>query len=109
MAGNKPLTLCGEAIAEKEALDLGKNGFRGRAETKAPQKRVNAKSEISCSTCGRKFRSKRRRKAERAFCSPRCRLLFWAAGEILEEWKAGRADGLRDLVRELAAPAEEGR
>jgi endogenous inhibitor of DNA gyrase (YacG/DUF329 family) len=72
---------------------------------KAPQKSVNAK----CSTCGAEFESKARKKTDNAFCSPRCRLLFWTAGQILMEWKAGRADGLREIIRELAAPAEEGR
>jgi hypothetical protein len=37
----------------------------------------------------------------RRFCSSRHRLLFWAAGEILVEWKKGRADGLRDIIQEL--------
>jgi hypothetical protein len=41
------------------------------------------------------------RPQKRSFCSDRHRLLYWAAGEILVEWKKGRADGLRDIIREL--------
>ena len=36
------------------------------------------------------------------FCSNRCRLLFWAAGEIVREFQAGNADGLKETVKKIA-------
>jgi hypothetical protein len=35
------------------------------------------------------------------FCSPRCRLLHWAAREMVKEYLAGRADGLRAIIEKL--------
>ena len=43
------------------------------------------------------------------YCSDKCRFTHRAAREFAEALRTGRAEGLRDLVRELAAPAEEGR
>lgn len=45
--------------------------------------------------------SKRRKKTRAAFCSPRCRLLSWAAHELLKAYQAGRADGLQAIIRDL--------
>jgi endogenous inhibitor of DNA gyrase (YacG/DUF329 family) len=35
------------------------------------------------------------------FCSNRCRLLYWAAGEIMNDYRSGRAKGLREVVKRL--------
>ncbi len=34
-------------------------------------------------------------------CSPRCRMVKWGANALLEAWREGRADGLRDIVRQI--------
>jgi len=41
----------------------------------------------------------------RKFCSEKCRLLYWAAGEILKAYRAGKADGLRGIIKELSRGA----
>jgi hypothetical protein len=53
----------------------------------------------TCKLCGLRLKPKEQ---PRRFCSSRHRLLFWAAGEILVEWKKGRAPGLTDIIRKLA-------
>lgn len=35
-------------------------------------------------------------------CSPRCRLVKWGGMTLLEAWRAGQADGLRDIIQQLA-------
>ena len=35
-------------------------------------------------------------------CSPRCRLVKWGANTLLEAYREGRADGLKETIRELA-------
>lgn len=52
----------------------------------------------TCWTCERPFRSKNKR---REFCSDHCRLLFWAVKVLVKEWKAGRANGLKDKIQKL--------
>lgn len=51
-----------------------------------------------CQTCEGRFKRKKKRQK---FCSDRCRLLFWAATTLIKEYKAGRINGLRSLLREL--------
>ena len=34
-------------------------------------------------------------------CSSHCRMLKWGANALLEAWLEGRADGLRDVIREI--------
>jgi len=58
----------------------------------------------TCKFCRLKLKP---RAQPRRFCSDRHRLLFWAAGEILVEWKKGRAGGLREIIRVIAE--EKGR
>jgi len=53
--------------------------------------------ERSCRCCRRPLA-----RAAQKFCSPRHRLLFWAAKEILKAYCAGQADGLQEIVAELA-------
>lgn len=40
-------------------------------------------------------------RTKQRFCSSRCRLLYWAAGQILREYSAGKASGLRDILERL--------
>jgi hypothetical protein len=68
-----------------------------RMKAKAPQNSVNAK----CSTCEGQFRTRRRVRTEKSYCSSRCRLLYWAAHVLLEAYREGRADGLRETIRKL--------
>lgn len=58
----------------------------------------------TCETCKSKFRplSKLKpRRRKRRFCSDRCRLLAWAAQELLKAYQEGRASGLGDILGEL--------
>lgn len=43
----------------------------------------------------------KRYRASQRFCGARCRLLFWAAGEIVREGAAGNAEGIRALIERL--------
>jgi endogenous inhibitor of DNA gyrase (YacG/DUF329 family) len=52
-----------------------------------------------CLTCLKKFIRKQR---HQTFCSPRCRELFWWAGELAKALRDGSADGLTREVLELA-------
>ena len=52
----------------------------------------------ACLCCSKKFRVTR---PTQRFCSSRCRLLFWAAGEIVREYEAGNAAGLREMLERL--------
>ena len=40
------------------------------------------------------------------YCSEKCKFTYRAAREFAEALRAGRAEGLRDVIRELAAPVE---
>ena len=51
-----------------------------------------------CTTCTKEIKSKNLRKK---FCSDKCRLLRWAVSILVEEYKDGKLNGLRDLIREL--------
>ncbi len=51
---------------------------------------------VPCACCLKPFRPKR---PPNRFCSSRCRLLFWAAGELVEVVYAGRAEGLRPMLK----------
>jgi len=51
-----------------------------------------------CQTCEGSFKPK---KKGRIFCSDRCRLLHWAAATLVKEYKAGRINGLKSLLRKL--------
>ena len=67
--------------------------------TKAPQKCGHA----FCLTCRGEFRPLR---PWQVYCSDKCRFTHRAARQLAEAFRAGRADGLREIIRELAAPAE---
>jgi hypothetical protein len=52
----------------------------------------------SCGCCGSPLT-----KAGQKFCSSRCRLLSWAAQQILEACRVGQGDGLRETISKIAA------
>jgi len=51
-----------------------------------------------CQVCENPLTDK---KSNSKFCSPRCRLLFWAVKVLVKEWKAGRVNGLREMIQKL--------
>lgn len=53
---------------------------------------------MPCGFCLKKFRSYR---PSQRFCRARCRLLFWAAGELLRERSEGNAEGIRSIIERL--------
>jgi hypothetical protein len=62
--------------------------------------------KIPCLCCDREFEPKR---SKQRYCCPRCRLLAWAAAELLKEYRAGKIPGLRALIIEFGKGAEKGR
>jgi len=60
---------------------------------------LRSKTRNTCDTC---LSSLLPLKRERHFCSDKCRLLHWALKEIIKEFKAGKANGLKGLIKELA-------
>ena len=62
-----------------------------------------AKDSLSCPVCLSSFR---RKKHNQKVCSEKCRITSWAANRFLKEFKAGRANGLRELIKELSKAAE---
>src|SRR4030042_301948 len=64
-----------------------------------PESLAGIRSPVSCWCCRRGLRLMRKKKK---FCWSRCRLLYWAAGEIIKEWRAGSASGLVKLMREIS-------
>jgi len=53
---------------------------------------------VCCGFCLKRFKPKSRLNR---FCGARCRLLFWAAGELVREWAAGNAEGIRGIIERL--------
>lgn len=71
----------------------------------APRAKISGKSEAKdghstnpCLCCQRKYRTSR---LKQKFCSNRCRLLYWAAGEIAKQFQAGKANGLLAILSSL--------
>jgi hypothetical protein len=58
-----------------------------------------AQGEALCSCCRAELTASKQAKR---FCSERCRLLSWAAGELLKAIREGRAEGMIDLIREMS-------
>ena len=54
-----------------------------------------------CKTCLTEFRPKQSLN-KREYCSDRCRILHWWAKELLETYRAGKADGLQETLDQLA-------
>jgi hypothetical protein len=52
----------------------------------------------ACPCCKAEFRPKN---STQRFCLPRCRLLYWAAGEIVRAYRAGKAAGLKNIIEGL--------
>jgi len=65
----------------------------GKSESKAAFSRRKP-----CQCCGKSYTAIR---PKQRFCSNRCRLLYWAANEVVQEYLAGNADGLGELLRKL--------
>jgi len=59
---------------------------------------ISARSDKVCGTCGRTLQASGDRQR---FCSPRCRLLAWAAKELVRAIREGSVEGLRAEFREL--------
>jgi len=55
-----------------------------------------------CLSCQKKFDQIR---PKQKFCSNRCRLLYWAAREIIREYSAGNAAGLREMIEKIRPQA----
>lgn len=72
---------------------LGQNPLvnASRAKISGKSERMDGQKKIPCLCCQREVRLSR---PKQRFCSSRCRLLFWAAGEIARQFRAGKADGL---------------
>ena len=56
-----------------------------------------------CRCCRGDFRPYR---STQIFCSSKCRRIFWSGHTFAEAVKAGRAEGMIDLVRELVGASE---
>lgn len=44
--------------------------------------------------------------SRKKFCCGKCRMFYWIMEEIIKEFKAGRANGLRGLIKELSEAAK---
>ena len=89
-------------LSQKGRKIRGNGRSPEKVKTKAPHEALTINSKIECSTCRLKFIPKRRNKTGRAFCSSRCRLLFWAVRKIFELYSSGWGDGLKKIISELA-------
>jgi Zn finger protein HypA/HybF involved in hydrogenase expression len=69
-----------------------------KASTAARATIEDQKGQILCLCCKDQVKAGKQKKL---YCSDHCRRLFNAALEILSEWKAGRADGLKPIIEEL--------
>jgi hypothetical protein len=62
-----------------------------------------AKDCLSCPVCLSSFS---RKKHNQHFCSDECRITSWAAHRFLENFKAGKANGLKNIIQELSEAAK---
>jgi hypothetical protein len=83
----------GQGIPENPIVNARRCTISGRSEEK-----VKFPIRRACLCCSKKFRVTR---PTQRFCSSRCRLLFWAAREIVREYEAGNAAGLREMLERL--------
>ena len=86
-------TVPGPGMAQNPIVNASRTTISGRSEDRAAPT-----SRRLCLCCTKGFRAIR---TKQRFCSSRCRLLYWAAGEILREYSAGNASGLRDILERL--------
>lgn len=80
---------------------LAQNPFvnaRRRTIPRESESRAVRSSQRACLSCQRNFDQTR---PKQKFCSNRCRLLYWAAREIMREYSAGNAAGLRELIDKI--------
>jgi endogenous inhibitor of DNA gyrase (YacG/DUF329 family) len=80
-------------VAQNPIVNARRGTISARSEAKAAP--ISKKPCLSCGQNIRLIRPKQR------FCSSRCRLLYWAAGEIVKEYVAGNASGLQDIIDRL--------
>lgn len=66
----------------------------GRALTPHPGAISGRSTSAACDCCSRPFEPR----AGQRFCSPDCRLLAWAAGELLKRYLAGDVPGLQSII-----------
>lgn len=65
---------------------------------------LTTKDQLPCPTCLSPFQ---RNKHNHDFCSPKCRSISWYAHQFLKAYKAGKADGLKGLIKELSKAAKQ--
>jgi hypothetical protein len=81
---------------EGESLASPSEGCNAAANAAREANGLGPESSIgSCQLCLRKL--KRQRSSQR-FCSKRCRLLFWAARQLVKERASGNAGGIASLL-----------
>jgi hypothetical protein len=80
-------------MVQNPIVNASRATISGRSEDKA-----GSTSRRLCLCCTKGFRLIR---PKQRFCSSRCRLLYWAAGQIVREYSAGKASGLRDILERL--------
>jgi len=84
-------------------LDLAKNSALTQAPAMKDAVSRPGGYHPTCKTCGAKLGPESGRESgnRRQYCSGRCRLLSWAARELLRASREGRAAGLVDAIAEL--------
>ena len=80
----------------EEAQDPVVNELRATISGKSDVGAVH-KQKKACLSCSRRFVPV---VAKQEFCSGRCRLLYWAAKEIIKELGRNRAAGLQKVLRD---------
>jgi hypothetical protein len=73
-------------------------------QSQAKKTATKDRSEKPCLCCEKKFRPK---KPWQDFCKPECKLISWCANQFLKAFKAGRADGLKNIIQELSTAGRE--
>ena len=86
-------TVSRSGMVQNPNVNASRAAISGRPEDKAAPT-----SNRLCLCCAKGFRIIR---TKQKFCSSRCRLLYWAASQVLREYSAGKASGLRDILERL--------
>jgi len=97
----------GRAISQNRPGTRGRSGaIRGAYGEKEQKAKASQKMRCAfmpirtgCACCGHEYL--RRRSWQRA-CSRECQLILLAAEKVVKAIREGRADGLRDIIRQLA-------
>jgi len=102
--------ICRNCLARKRR---GGESVKAKGIPKTPQPMPSYKSltivsspyptHPTCEACETEFKplNKPKLRRRKRFCSDRCRLLSWAARELLKAYQEGRADGLYDIITEI--------